>query len=179
MRDRGFEPLTPSVSRKCSTTELTAHLLQRPVNAPVHRPFRAFLRSRKVSFFLSRRKPKKRPDAVGAHLGSCASRKSTRRVRQQPEVAATRRPPANGHERFAPRRRCLTAPSPRSLLRLAESRSGPRVCDVCDPQQATSACRRRITQGSHARRQAASGILLFRLPRSATVSRTSGPVAAR
>ena len=25
VRDRGFEPLTPSVSRKCSTTELTAH----------------------------------------------------------------------------------------------------------------------------------------------------------
>jgi hypothetical protein len=24
VRDRGFEPLTPSVSRKCSTTELTA-----------------------------------------------------------------------------------------------------------------------------------------------------------
>src|SRR5438046_976536 len=27
VRDRGFEPLTPSVSRKCSTTELTAHIL--------------------------------------------------------------------------------------------------------------------------------------------------------
>lgn len=24
VRDRGFEPLTPSVSRRCSTTELTA-----------------------------------------------------------------------------------------------------------------------------------------------------------
>jgi hypothetical protein len=27
VRDRGFEPLTPSVSRKCSTTELTAQSL--------------------------------------------------------------------------------------------------------------------------------------------------------
>ena len=26
VRDRGFEPLTPSVSRKCSTTELTAQV---------------------------------------------------------------------------------------------------------------------------------------------------------
>ena len=25
VRDTGFEPVTPSVSRKCSTTELTAH----------------------------------------------------------------------------------------------------------------------------------------------------------
>src|SRR5437879_5948331 len=30
VRDRGFEPLTPSVSRKCSTTELTAQ----PESAP-------------------------------------------------------------------------------------------------------------------------------------------------
>ena len=30
MRDTGFEPVTPSVSRKCSTTELTA----RPVGTP-------------------------------------------------------------------------------------------------------------------------------------------------
>src|SRR5712671_4316328 len=28
VRDRGFEPLTPSVSRKCSTTELTAQALK-------------------------------------------------------------------------------------------------------------------------------------------------------
>jgi hypothetical protein len=26
VRDTGFEPVTPSVSRKCSTTELTAQL---------------------------------------------------------------------------------------------------------------------------------------------------------
>src|SRR2546422_1041992 len=30
VRDRGFEPLTPSVSRKCSTTELTAQLPKDP-----------------------------------------------------------------------------------------------------------------------------------------------------
>jgi hypothetical protein len=31
VRDRGFEPLTPSVSRKCSTTELTAQPNRKPV----------------------------------------------------------------------------------------------------------------------------------------------------
>src|SRR5262249_2070787 len=34
VRDRGFEPLTPSVSRKCSTTELTAP----PADAPSATP---------------------------------------------------------------------------------------------------------------------------------------------
>jgi hypothetical protein len=32
VRDRGFEPLTPSVSRKCSATELTAHPESTPDN---------------------------------------------------------------------------------------------------------------------------------------------------
>ncbi len=32
VRDRGFEPLTPSVSRKCSTTELTAQPMTFLVN---------------------------------------------------------------------------------------------------------------------------------------------------
>jgi hypothetical protein len=37
VRDRGFEPLTPSVSRKCSTTELTA---QPGNNLTIRRPAR-------------------------------------------------------------------------------------------------------------------------------------------
>jgi len=39
----------------------------------------------------------------------------------------------------------LTALSHRPLLRLAESRSGPRVCD---PQQRAAACERRITRAT-------------------------------
>src|SRR6185369_6664199 len=31
VRDTGFEPVTPSVSRKCSTTELTAQPLGQPL----------------------------------------------------------------------------------------------------------------------------------------------------
>ncbi len=37
VRDRGFEPLTPSVSRKCSTPELTAHQLQNTIGIPPSR----------------------------------------------------------------------------------------------------------------------------------------------
>ena len=40
VRDRGFEPLTPSVSRKCSTTELTAQpWLNNPERSNLYRSF--------------------------------------------------------------------------------------------------------------------------------------------
>ena len=41
VRDRGFEPLTPSVSRKCSTTELTAHAIRGGINSQIRTAWQA------------------------------------------------------------------------------------------------------------------------------------------
>src|SRR2546423_1351275 len=49
VRDRGFEPLTPSVSRKCSTTELTARPGRPPKSAGRNMVERNGFRQSKVS----------------------------------------------------------------------------------------------------------------------------------
>jgi hypothetical protein len=43
VRDTGFEPVTPSVSGKCSTTELTAHSSLKDREKPRFRSLSAFL----------------------------------------------------------------------------------------------------------------------------------------
>src|SRR5689334_11325739 len=52
VRDRGFEPLTPSVSRKCSTTELTApgESKDRYETLCFHRSFATFCVGQALSF---------------------------------------------------------------------------------------------------------------------------------
>ena len=71
VRDTGFEPVTPSVSRKCSTTELTAPPYPKdPSESLDFIGLSQLLRNESIGFFESRGKPKNSQGQEKSQKGS-------------------------------------------------------------------------------------------------------------
>ena len=71
VRDRGIEPLTPSVSRKCSSTELTAQLLSKGFrNWLVSMAFQRLTEGKLLSSSRGNARPKKRDVRTKIRIGS-------------------------------------------------------------------------------------------------------------